>query len=67
MQSDARQEAGLTTTISVNKRKYEKLSSMISPLTKVGGGSYNKGSVLQELSCKLHKKGRAWSYRRNGI
>lgn len=38
MQSDARREAGLMTTISVNKRKYEKLSSMISPLTKSGGG-----------------------------
>lgn len=37
MQSHARQEAGLMTTISVNKRKYEKLSSMISPLTEVGG------------------------------
>lgn len=37
MQSDARQEAGLMTTISVNKGKYEKLSSMISPLTKMGG------------------------------
>ena len=37
MQSDARQEAGLMTTISVSKRKYEKLSSMISPLTEVGG------------------------------
>lgn len=37
MQSDARQEAGLMTTISVNKRKCEKLSSMISPLTEVGG------------------------------
>lgn len=37
MQSDARQEAGSMTTISVNKRKCEKLSSMISPLTEVGG------------------------------
>ena len=37
MQSDARLEAGSMTTISVNKRKYEKLSSMISPLTEVGG------------------------------
>ena len=37
MRSDARQEVGLMTTISVNKRKYEKLSSMISPLTEVGG------------------------------
>ena len=30
-----------------------------------GGSSYHKGSVLQELSCELHKAGRAWSYRRN--
>lgn len=30
-----------------------------------GGSSYHKGSVLQELSCELHKTGRAWSYRRN--
>lgn len=37
MQSDARREAGLMTTISVNKRKYEKLSSMISTLTEVEG------------------------------
>ena len=50
MQSDARQEAGLMTTISVNKRKYEKLSSMISPLTKVGGSSYNNGTMLKHGS-----------------
>lgn len=31
-----------------------------------GGSSYHKGSVLQELSCKLYKKGRTWSYRSNG-
>lgn len=37
MQSDAKREVGLMTTISVSKRKYEKLSSMISPLTKSGG------------------------------
>ena len=37
MQSHARLEAGSMTTISLNKRKYEKLSSMISPLTEVGG------------------------------
>ena len=37
MQSDAKREVGLMTTISVSKRKYEKLSSMISPLTEVGG------------------------------
>ena len=37
MRSDARREVGSMTTISVNKRKYEKLSSMISPLTKAGG------------------------------
>ena len=30
-----------------------------------GGSSYHKGPVLQELSCKLHKAGRAWSYCRN--
>jgi hypothetical protein len=36
MRSDARQEAGSMTTISVSKRKYEKLSSMISPLTEAG-------------------------------
>lgn len=48
MQSDARREAGSMTTISVNKRKYEKLSSMISPLTKSGGGSsYNNGTMLK--------------------
>lgn len=53
MQSDARREAGLMTTISVNKRKYEKLSSMISPLTKMGGGStYNNGTMLKHWSCE---------------
>ena len=53
MQSDARQEAGSMTTISVNKRKYEKLSSMISPLTEVGGGStYNNGTMLKHGSCE---------------
>ena len=53
MQSDARQEAGLMTTISVNKRKCEKLSSMISPLTEVGGGStYNNGTMLKHGSCE---------------
>ena len=51
MQSDAKREAGLMTTISVNKRKYEKLSSMISPLTEVGGGStYNNGTMLKHGS-----------------
>ena len=53
MQSDARQEAGSMTTISVNKRKCEKLSSMISPLTEVGGGStYNNGTMLKNGSCE---------------
>ena len=53
MQSDARQEAGSMTTISVSKRKYEKLSSMISPLTEVGGGStYNNGTMLKHGSCE---------------
>ena len=51
MQPDARLEAGSMTTISVNKRKYEKLSSMISPLTEVGGGStYNNGTMLKHGS-----------------
>ena len=53
MQSDARLEAGSMTTISLNKRKYEKLSSMISPLTEVGGGStYNNGTMLKHGSCE---------------
>ena len=53
MRSDARQEAGSMTTISVNKRKYEKLSSMISPLIKSGGGStYNNGTMLKHGSCE---------------
>ena len=53
MQSDARREVGSMTTISVNKRKYEKLSSMISPLTKVGGGgTYNNGTMLKHGSCE---------------
>ena len=52
MQSDARQEAGSMTTISVNKRKYEKLSSMISPLTEVGGSTYNNGTMLKHGSCE---------------
>ena len=51
MQSDARQEAGSMTTISVNKRKYEKLSSMISPLTG-GGSTYNNGTMLKHGSCE---------------
>lgn len=53
MQSDAKREVGLMTTISVSKRKYEKLSSMISPLTKSGGGSsYNNGTMLKHGSCE---------------
>lgn len=53
MQSDARREAGSMTTISANQRKYEKLSSMISPLTKIGGGdSYNNGKMLKYGSCE---------------
>ena len=51
MRSDARREAGLMATISVNRRKYKKLSSMISPLTEVGGGStYNNGTMLKHGS-----------------
>ena len=50
MQSDARQEAGLMTTTYVNKRKYEKLSSMISPLTEAGGSSYDNGTMLKHGS-----------------
>lgn len=57
MQSDARQEAGSMTTISLNKRKYEKLSSMISPLTEVGGG------VVPTITARCSNMGAAnvWS------
>ena len=60
MQSDARQEAGLTTTISVNKRKYERLSSMISPLTKIGG-------VVRTIKAQYYKNSLANFIRKDGL
>ena len=56
MRSDARREAGSMTTISANQRKYEKLSSMISPLTKIGG-------VIPTITARCSNMGAAnvWS------
>ena len=59
MQSDARQEAGLMTTISVNKRKYEKLSSMIYPLTEEG--------VVRTIKAQYYKNSLANFIRQDGL
>ena len=60
MQSDARREAGSMTTISANQRKYERLSSMISPLTKIGG-------VIPTITAQYYKNSLANFIRQDGL
>lgn len=48
-------------TISVNKRKYEKLSSMISPLTEVRGG------VVRTIKAQYYKNSLANFIRQDGL